>query len=274
MDFRFQCATCEYYTKTKFNFTRHIKSLHHIKYCVDIENKDVSGNNTCILCQKKFKTRQQLFYHKKHCVLDEVEESTIEMIDGDSINEIKQKLTPMTMKEFVYGIKFNISDFEMSDLSKDNIFENTLGIFKRKLDTIDPLNRPFHNFNEDKNQMKIHYFTGSAWQIDDELNILRQFYENNDEKIPDSFMYYIGIFHDRRLKFYRKKCNVKSFVAVNLCLSASCKNQMKLLKKLASYVCYEEIENDIGYEDEINQTIVKDAKLSVDSHLIGNAEDV
>ena len=46
------------------------------------------------------------------------------------------------------------------------------------------------------------------------------------------------------------------------------------LKKLASYVCYEEIENDIGYEDEINQTIVKDAKLSVDSHLIGNAEDV
>ena len=274
MDFKFQCTTCEYYTRTKFNFTRHIKSSHHIKYCGDIENKDITCNNACILCQKKFKTRQQLFYHKKHCILGEVQESTIEMIDENSINEIKQKLTPMTMKEFVCGIKFDESDFEMNVLCKDNIFENTLDIFKRKLDTIDPSNRPFHNFNEDKNQMKIHYFAGSTWRIDNELNILRQFYENNDEKIPGSFMYYIGVFHDRRMKFYRKNCIVKNFIVINLHRSASYKNQMTLLKKLMSYVCYEEIENDIGYEDEVNQTIVKDTTLSTDSHLIGNVEDV
>ena len=258
--FRFQCTTCEYYTKAKYNYTRHMKSSHHMKYCKDVENKDSICKNSCRLCKKQFKTRRQLDYHIKHCGLEKTNESMKETIDEDYINEIKKTLKPISMKEFVCGIVFDESDFVMNDMCKENIFENTISILKRKVDSIDQVNRPFHNFNEDSNEMNIHYFAGNEWRVDSELKILRQFYYNNDVKKSGSFMYYIDVFHKRRIDFYKNKCTVKNFVILNLTVSSSSSNQMKLLNKLMSLVSYIEIADE-------NEIIIDQGAIpAIDSH--------
>ena len=62
---------------------------------------------------------------------------------------------------FMSKIVFEHNDFDYNSLSRDNIFDNTITIIKRALKSIDPINRPSHNFNEDKKGLIVYFFDGS-----------------------------------------------------------------------------------------------------------------
>ena len=98
-------------------------------------------------------------------------------------------------------IVFEHNDFDYNSLSRDNIFDNTITIIKRALKSIDPINRPSHNFNEDKNGLIVYFFDGSEWKTEAEFRMLHTM-TRHQKCASKSFLYYLGIFHSRRIKYY------------------------------------------------------------------------
>ena len=42
------------------------------------------------------------------------------------------------------------------------------------MNKIEQINRPIQNFNEDPDQLKIHYFDDGEWKMETELSVLEQ----------------------------------------------------------------------------------------------------
>ena len=237
MNFRYQCLSCDYFTSTKCNIVRHNKSTLHLRLCQEIE--EGKDQLTC-KCGKKCKTRQSFSYHKKNC------ESIIlplfsERILKNEIDIIKTTLEPISLKSFIENIEFHQDDFELSSLLRENIDINTLNIIKREMNKIEQINRPIQNFNEDSDQLKIHYFDDGEWKMETELSLLCKTIKNGIDGYTyekNSFMYYINLFHERRLSFYREKCNDKPLGLLNLSISSGNGKQHDLIKNIMSLVTY------------------------------------
>ena len=73
-----------------------------------------------------------------------------------------------------------MDDFEYYSLTDENIMVNTMIIFKRALDLIEPNKRPFHNFNENPDLYYIHSFIMDKWKIENQVSILKVLQKNCD----------------------------------------------------------------------------------------------
>ena len=114
---------------------------------------------------------------------------------------------------------------------------------KREMNKIEQIHRQIQNFNEDPDQLKIHYFDNGEWKMETELSILCKTTKNGIDGYKcekNSFMYYINLFHERRVSFYREKCNDKPLGLLNLCISSGNGKQHDLIKNIMSLVCYKQ----------------------------------
>ena len=141
----------------------------------------------------------------------------------NEIDIIKTTLEPISLKSFIENIDFQQDDFELSSLLRENRDINTLNIIKREMNKIEQINRPIQNFNEDPDQLKIHYFDNGEWKIETELSLLCQTIKNGIDGYTyekNSFMFCMNLFHERRISFYRDKCNHKLLGLLNLSISS------------------------------------------------------
>ena len=79
--------------------------------------------------------------------------------------------------------------------------------------------------------------------METELSILCQTIKNGIDGYTyekDSFMFYINLFHERRVSFYREKCNYKPLGLLNLCISSGNGKQHDLISNVMSLVCYKQ----------------------------------
>ena len=94
---KFDCEKCDFHTCNKKDFTRHTKSIKHIRN----ENSNLSmnftqnypnyPNHTCLNCGKEYKDNSGLWRHKKKC---NTNEPTVE--NNNQTSEIQE------LKEFWY----------------------------------------------------------------------------------------------------------------------------------------------------------------------------
>ena len=86
---KFDCEKCDFHTCNKKDFTRHTKSIKHIRN----ENSNLSmnftqnypnyPNHTCLNCGKEYKDNSGLWRHKKKCSINNINNTNIEQIDND-----------------------------------------------------------------------------------------------------------------------------------------------------------------------------------------------
>ena len=62
-DHKFRCVLCNYFTDSKKDFNRHLKTAKHKRR--DGETKKSPLENKCPKCEKNFKSRTTLWRHKK-----------------------------------------------------------------------------------------------------------------------------------------------------------------------------------------------------------------
>lgn len=234
-----QCIECNYFSKTKANYNRHIKTKLHLRICTEINSDEGVCKYGC-KCGRRFRSRQSLAYHKKNCSLKKDEElKVIEKIDVNIIDEIKTKLEPISLFNFINDIVFEKDDFDYYTLTDENIMINTMNIFSRTLDLIEPNKRPFHNFNENPDLYYIHFFISNEWKIENQVTILKVLQKNSDGNYEkNTFLYYLNVFHKKRIEFYKTHFKVDRSILTNLLLFSSHNNQDRLIENLMKLVCY------------------------------------
>ena len=236
-----QCIECNFFTNLKANLDRHMKSARHLRICHEISNKDAIIKYEC-KCGLNLKNRRSLAYHTKRCnsMIINKEVKYVERIDNSKINEIKSKLKPISILTFIKNIVFLASDFDVYGLvCEENISINTLEIFKRSLNLLEVSNRPFINFNEVKDQYFIHFFVNNEWVVESQVSILKILIKCDGQLITKkSFIYYLNLFHQRRVAYYRKNFVEKNCVIFRLSSASSSFIQDDLICKLMELVQY------------------------------------
>ena len=234
-----QCIECNYFSTTKANYYRHIKSKLHLRICSEINNSEGVCKYGC-KCGRRMRSRQSLAYHKKNCSMSKVEESkVVEKIDVNTIDEIKTKLQPISLFNFINGIVFEMDDFEYYSLTDENIMVNTMIIFKRALDLIEPNKRPFHNFNENPDLYYIHSFIMDKWKIENQVSILKVLQKNCDTNYEkNTFLFYMNVFHQKRIEFYKSHFKIDRSILTNLLCFSGRNNQDELIENVMKLVCY------------------------------------
>ena len=123
----FYCKNCDYNTRKKSSYDKHILSAKHIKSTND--NKimlKLCSKYTCEKCEKYFNDRSGLWRHNKKCIL---EKENIESISDDKQSEINNNITP----ELVLNIIHQNQEFKdllleqnkiIMEMSKNNSITN------------------------------------------------------------------------------------------------------------------------------------------------------
>ena len=137
----------------------------------------------------------------------------------------------------VYNQSLEHSSFDYNSLSRDNIFDNTMSIIKRALRSSDSINRPFHNFNGDKNEVIIYSYDRHEWKTETEVNILHKMirHQKCDSK---SFLYYLGIFHSRRIEYYQTNYVKKRLFTSRFAEADYGPNHLDLFTNLMELISY------------------------------------
>lgn len=86
-DHKFECILCNYYTNSKKDFNRHLKTAKHKRR--NGETKKSPSENKCEKCKKNFKSRTTLWRHKKNCLGEKIE-----------LAKISQKLAKISQNAF------------------------------------------------------------------------------------------------------------------------------------------------------------------------------
>jgi len=95
-DILYQCKNCDFITRKKTDFNRHLTTQKHKKLTLatDINIKSTEKNDKiiyqCEICQKTYLERTGLWRHKKKCVKKEQDEDDIHS-DDDNIDEQEAK---------------------------------------------------------------------------------------------------------------------------------------------------------------------------------------
>lgn len=63
---RFECKRCDYVASKKYNYDKHLLTLKHKKYQVEIKR---AGMN-CTICGKEYKTQSGMWKHEKACKIE------------------------------------------------------------------------------------------------------------------------------------------------------------------------------------------------------------
>ena len=264
-----QCIECNYFTNLKSNIDRHMTSAKHLRICHEISNKEAIIKYECI-CGLNLKSRRSLCYHKKRCSSITVKEEVkyVERMDHIEIDEIKSKMKPISMLAFIKSIVFEASDFDMYGLDCDeNVFINSLAIFQRSLNLLEIAKRPFINFNEGKDQYFIHFYVNNEWVIESQVSILKILIKCDVKLITKkSFIYYLNLFHQRRMAYYRKNFVEKNCVRWRLSSASSSSVQDELICKLMEFVVYIHQPSNENFIDQ-------DAIPAIDSRCEGKPQD-
>ena len=67
----FSCDKCEYNTHNKTDFNKHLLTPKH-RNITNVTNMDIINNTTCKNCNKEYKSRMGLWYHKKKCFQENI----------------------------------------------------------------------------------------------------------------------------------------------------------------------------------------------------------
>ena len=142
------------------------------------------------------------------------------------------------MSEFIKGIKFCADNFTNYNLLLSNALDHTVDIFRHHLNELTVYQRPILNIKgEDNNQMVAHYRHNNEWKSQSELSILDEIYRDYEGNEPtDTFVYYLGLFHNQRLNFFNEKCNIKNHLGTNLRYTTYPERQIDSVRKVLEIV--------------------------------------
>jgi hypothetical protein len=266
---RFGCVDCGYFTDVKCNIYKHNQTKSHKKKLEPLSIiNDEDCSYKCKNCNNMYKCKSGLWRHNQKCqiVKDMKPETTnndlqeqilaltsmvtimaknqqaINVTNNNNINItnnihifLNNKCKDaMDMSEFIEGIKFCTENFTGSNLLMANALEHTAKIFENRLNEMTVYERPIHNFTgEDQNQMISHYRHNNEWKSQSELSILDEIYRDYEGNEPkDSFVYYMGMFHRRRLEYFNENYSNKSHLVTNLRYTTYSEQQIDLARKV------------------------------------------
>jgi hypothetical protein len=246
---------------------RHLLSQAHLRKTKQIKVIAIDRNckHQCKVCNKRYKSQQALWMHNVKCnepvkrcnlqeEINELKSLVVELsnnqknsitnhiINNNNINItnniqifLNEKCNnAMEMNEFICGIEFCAENFSKSNLLISNALEHTAQIFHNHLKKMTIYERPIHNFTgEDQNQMIAHYRHNNEWKVQSELSILDEIYRDYERNDPlDSLVYYLGMFHKRRLEYFNNNYGKKNSLGTNLRYTTYSEQQIDLARKL------------------------------------------
>ena len=256
---RFGCIDCGYFTNIKCNIKKHNLTLLHKKN--GIEDKQNILLNQCKVCNKLYKCRSGLWRHNKSCIektridemhdkiiiltmmVDEISKTKMNINHMNVVNNITNNIQiflnekckdAMNMNEFINRIIFCGDNYSKSNLLIVNALDHTAKIFEKHLNAMTIYERPIHHFNgEDHNQLIAHYRHNNVWKCQSEVSILDEIYHDyNGDEPKDSFVYYLGQFHKRRLDYFDINYTNNKYLGRNLLYTTYPEQQIGLVRKL------------------------------------------
>ena len=220
----FFCKICNYSTKLKYNYSRHILSKKHINM---IENRNFQEYE-CKKCKKRYKDRSGLWYHKKKCIgkkkkdtkykieLEPENESVITMIKQlmdtnerfkneiiESTKNIKQVINNNNMTINVFLNEhckdaMNISDFINNiQITEKDIYhsgevgyiDGIISIFMNKLCDMKYTDRPLHC--TDIKRSRFYIKNNDKWERDNDNKIINKTIKKISNKQFDTLCYWV-----------------------------------------------------------------------------------
>ena len=205
MKLKYHCENCDYTCSKKFNWERHLSSYKHNMTLSDNLGEQKSEKEQveycCNNCDKKYKSRNGLWVHKKKCVSPEIEaqKQNLELQKQNlelhkHILEICKNLQPSTMNnshnnnhshnktfnlqfflnetckdamnisEFIENISLQLSDLE--SIGKLGYVEGVSNIIIKNLNALDVDKRPLHC--TDKKREVVYVKDEDEWQKEEE----------------------------------------------------------------------------------------------------------
>jgi hypothetical protein len=265
---RFCCITCRFFSDNISNIKRHLLTEKHLTKLNSISNICIDQNckYQCKVCDKKYKSQPGLWKHKQNC-----NHKTINDVETKSeISKLKEQIQTLTtivtklaekpqctnitniniflnedcknainMKQFIEGIQFSNENFESANLLIASHLEHTAEIFQNHLNKMTIFERPIHTFTgEDANQLIAHYKNDNEWKSQSELKILDEIHRDYEGNQPnDSFVYYLEMFHKRRLEYFDKNHGGKrNYLGTNLKYTTYPEQQIDLTRKILAMV--------------------------------------
>ena len=105
--YKYSCENCNFYSNKISNYNKHLTTLKHKKssFLNDKKPKEAENMYVCEICDKKYKNRNSLWYHKKKCV-PVVQETSVPVV---SSNEKKLEKENEELKKLVVDVMDKMS---------------------------------------------------------------------------------------------------------------------------------------------------------------------
>ena len=136
----YSCEICSFITNNKTDFNKHLLTSKHqnvtntVHSCTTIFNNYKTNNFICKICNKNYKSRMGLWYHKKKCILEnikieeeikepeEINDLIIEMVKSNS--ELQKQNN--SLKDFMVEQNQEFKNLILEVCKNNQITNNTL----------------------------------------------------------------------------------------------------------------------------------------------------
>jgi len=235
------CEKCNYKSKTKQNFEKHLISKKHL-------NNDENSEYTCNHCNKKYKSYSGLWRHNKNCKSEEndkieniVIETAMPIVEtsndlSEKINkimenqenlkkiiiELSKKNTSVTnniqtniflnekcanainMSDFIKSINMNAENLEK--IGEFGYIDYIAEYLKEKIESLSIFARPIHYEIKNKEDSGIHIRENNKWTIESiESPMIYDLMLEIDTKIFDNYKEYLKNTNQKNNKLIEKQ---------------------------------------------------------------------
>lgn len=240
---KFFCEECNYSTSNKKDYDRHLLTAKHKNRTILNKNPTIEISKfTCEICNKSFKARNSLWYHKKKCkiieeqkeevkkendeeedkkdkiieLLMEQNEKLMEMAQKPNIinNTINQNFNlnvflnekckdAMSLEDFVNSIELTLEDYK--NTGENGFVKGISDIVVNKIKDLDTCERPVHC--TDLKRQTIYIKNEDKWEKDDSKENLRKAVKRVAKKNEDMAPMMIENLEIKDEKAYEKVLN-------------------------------------------------------------------